>query len=115
MLGRQDIASLRRWSTTVPMSTTGRRHTDDHDGAYGYAAVAAPLLSLRAGRRGRGTVVMEYRVGGVRLRGRLSGGEDGKERRGSTSRRSVWSSRLCLHIPRGTCEAQLDMRDAVAG
>jgi transglutaminase-like putative cysteine protease len=43
MLGRQGIASLRRWSTTVPMSTTGRRHTDDHDGAYGYAAVGRTL------------------------------------------------------------------------
>lgn len=42
MLGRQGIASLRRWSTTVPMSTTGRR-TDDHDGAYGYAAVGRTL------------------------------------------------------------------------
>ena len=43
MLGRQGIASLRRWSTTVPMSTTGRRNTDDHDGAYGYAAVGRTL------------------------------------------------------------------------
>ena len=43
MLGRQGIASLRRWSTTVPMSTTGARHTDDHDGAYGYAAVGRTL------------------------------------------------------------------------
>jgi hypothetical protein len=29
MLGRQGIASLRRWSTTVPMSTAGRRTSDD--------------------------------------------------------------------------------------
>jgi transglutaminase-like putative cysteine protease len=43
MLGRQGIASLRRWSTTVPMSTTGRRNTDDRDGAYGYAAVGRTL------------------------------------------------------------------------
>ena len=43
MLGRQGIASLRRWSTTVPMSTTGRRSNDDHDGAYGYAAVGRTL------------------------------------------------------------------------
>ncbi|KRF25302.1 transglutaminaseTgpA domain-containing protein [Phycicoccus sp. Soil803] len=43
MLGRQGIASLRRWSTTVPMSTTGRRNNDDHDGAYGYAAVGRSL------------------------------------------------------------------------
>ena len=43
MLGRQGISSLRRWSTTVPMSTSGRRHTDDHDGAYGYAAVGRSL------------------------------------------------------------------------
>lgn len=43
MLGRQGIASLRRWSTTVPMSTTGRRTTEDHDGAYGYAAVGRSL------------------------------------------------------------------------
>jgi transglutaminase-like putative cysteine protease len=43
MLGRQGIAALRRWSTTVPMSTSGRRHTDDHDGAYGYAAVGRTL------------------------------------------------------------------------
>ena len=43
MLGRQGIASLRRWSTTVPMSTTGRRSTEDHDGAYGYAAVGRSL------------------------------------------------------------------------
>lgn len=43
MLGRQGIASLRRWSTTVPMSTTGRRNADDRDGAYGYAAVGRTL------------------------------------------------------------------------
>ena len=43
MLGRQGIASLRRWSTTVPMSTTGRRSSEDHDGAYGYAAVGRSL------------------------------------------------------------------------
>lgn len=43
MLGRQGIASLRRWSTTVPMSTTGRRNSEDHDGAYGYAAVGRSL------------------------------------------------------------------------
>jgi transglutaminase-like putative cysteine protease len=43
MLGRQGIASLRRWSTTVPMSTAGKRHTDDRDGAYGYAAVGRTL------------------------------------------------------------------------
>jgi transglutaminase-like putative cysteine protease len=43
MLGRQGIASLRRWSTTVPMNTTGRRSSDDTDGAYGYAAVGRSL------------------------------------------------------------------------
>jgi transglutaminase-like putative cysteine protease len=43
MLGRQGIASLRRWSTTVPMSTSGGRTTEDHDGAYGYAAVGRSL------------------------------------------------------------------------
>lgn len=43
MLGRQGIASLRRWSTTVPMSTTGTRNSDDRDGAYGYAAVGRTL------------------------------------------------------------------------
>ena len=43
MLGRQGISSLRRWSTTTPMSTTGRRGSDDHDGAYGYAAVGRTL------------------------------------------------------------------------
>jgi transglutaminase-like putative cysteine protease len=43
MLGRQGIASLRRWSTTVPMSTAGRRHTDDREGVYGYAAVGRTL------------------------------------------------------------------------
>ncbi|NYG05698.1 transglutaminase-like putative cysteine protease [Phycicoccus badiiscoriae] len=43
MLGRQGIASLRRWSTTVPMTTTGGRNTDDRDGAYGYAAVGRSL------------------------------------------------------------------------
>jgi transglutaminase-like putative cysteine protease len=43
MLGRQGIASLRRWSTTVPMSTAGRRSSDDRDGAYGYAAVGRSL------------------------------------------------------------------------
>src|SRR6476661_3839839 len=43
MLGRQGIASLRRWSTTVPMSTTGRPSADDRDGAYGYAAVGRTL------------------------------------------------------------------------
>ena len=43
MLGRQGISSLRRWGTTVPMSTTGRRGADDHDGAYGYAAVGRTL------------------------------------------------------------------------
>lgn len=43
MLGRQGIASLRRWSTTVPMSTSGRRTSDDTDGTYGYAAVGRSL------------------------------------------------------------------------
>ena len=43
MLGRQGVASLRRWSTTVPMSTAGRRAADDRDGAYGYAAVGRSL------------------------------------------------------------------------
>ena len=43
MLGRQGISSLRRWSTTTPMSTTGRRSSADHDGAYGYAAVGRTL------------------------------------------------------------------------
>lgn len=43
MLGRQGIASLRRWSTTVPMNVTGRRANDDRDGAYGYAAVGRTL------------------------------------------------------------------------
>ncbi|GAB3084837.1 transglutaminase TgpA family protein [Phycicoccus sp. Root563] len=43
MLGRQGISSLRRWSTTTPMSTTGRRSSEDHDGAYGYAAVGRTL------------------------------------------------------------------------
>lgn len=43
MLGRQGVASLRRWSTTVPMSTAGRRHTDDRDGTFGYAAVGRTL------------------------------------------------------------------------
>jgi transglutaminase-like putative cysteine protease len=45
MLGRQGIASLRRWSTTVPMGTAGRRNSDDHDGAYGYAAVGRSLAA----------------------------------------------------------------------
>ena len=43
MLGRQGISSLRRWSTTVPLSTSGRRSSDDRDGAYGYAAVGRTL------------------------------------------------------------------------
>jgi transglutaminase-like putative cysteine protease len=43
MLGRQGVASLRRWSTTVPLTTAGRRRTDDTDGAYGYAAVGRTL------------------------------------------------------------------------
>jgi transglutaminase-like putative cysteine protease len=43
MLGRQGVASLRRWSTTVPLSTAGRRRSDDADGAYGYAAVGRTL------------------------------------------------------------------------
>ncbi len=43
MLGRQGISSLRRWSTTTPLSTTGRRSPDDPDGAYGYAAVGRTL------------------------------------------------------------------------
>ncbi|WP_270888967.1 transglutaminase family protein [Pedococcus sp. 5OH_020] len=42
MLGRQGVSSLRRWSTTAPMSTSGRRQ-DDRDGAYGYAAVGRTL------------------------------------------------------------------------
>ncbi|HEY3535056.1 MAG TPA: DUF3488 and transglutaminase-like domain-containing protein [Pedococcus sp.] len=45
MLGRQGVATLRRWSTTVPMSTAGRRHADDRDGAYGYAAVGRSLAA----------------------------------------------------------------------
>jgi transglutaminase-like putative cysteine protease len=44
LLGRQGIASLRRWSTTAPMSTAGRK-SDDHDGAYGYAAVGRTLAA----------------------------------------------------------------------
>jgi transglutaminase-like putative cysteine protease len=43
MLGRQGVATLRRWSTTVPMSTAGRREVDDRDGAYGFAAVGRTL------------------------------------------------------------------------
>jgi len=43
LLGRQGIASLRRWSTTAPMSTAGRKTNDDRDGAYGYAAVGRTL------------------------------------------------------------------------
>ena len=43
MLGRQGVASLRRWSTTVPMSTGGRRTGDDRDGTFGYAAVGRTL------------------------------------------------------------------------
>lgn len=45
MLGRQGVSSLRRWSTTVPMSTSGRRGSDDRDGAYGYAAVGRTLAA----------------------------------------------------------------------
>ena len=43
MLGRQGIASLRRWSTTVPLSTTGRGSGDDADGTFGFAAVGRTL------------------------------------------------------------------------
>ncbi len=43
LLGRQGVTSLRRWSTTMPMSTGGRRHADDRDGAFGYAAVGRTL------------------------------------------------------------------------
>jgi transglutaminase-like putative cysteine protease len=43
LLGRQGISSLRRWSTTVPMSTAGRGQHDDRDGVYGYAAVGRTL------------------------------------------------------------------------
>lgn len=43
LLGRQGIASLRRWGTTVPMSTGGRRQGDDREGVYGYAAVGRTL------------------------------------------------------------------------
>ncbi|MFC8502359.1 transglutaminaseTgpA domain-containing protein [Pedococcus sp. NPDC057267] len=43
LLGRQGIASLRRWSTTVPLSASGRRHDDDRDGSFGYAAAGRSL------------------------------------------------------------------------
>jgi transglutaminase-like putative cysteine protease len=43
MVGRQGVASLRRWSTTVPMSVAGKRHSDDGDGTYGFAAVGRTL------------------------------------------------------------------------
>ena len=45
MLGRQGISSLRRWGTTVPMSTAGRKTTDDREGAYGYAALGRTLAA----------------------------------------------------------------------
>lgn len=43
MLGRQGIATLRRWSTTVPLSTSGRASSDDSDGTFGYAALGRTL------------------------------------------------------------------------
>jgi transglutaminase-like putative cysteine protease len=43
LLGRQGIASLRRWSTTVPLSASGRRRDDDRDGSFGYAAAGRSL------------------------------------------------------------------------
>jgi transglutaminase-like putative cysteine protease len=45
LLGRQGIASLRRWGTVVPMSTAGRRSSDDREGVYGYAAVGRSLAA----------------------------------------------------------------------
>jgi transglutaminase-like putative cysteine protease len=43
MLGRQGTATLRRWSTTVPLSTAGRVAGDDGDGTFGYAALGRTL------------------------------------------------------------------------
>jgi len=42
MVGRQGTASLRRWSTTTPLATGGRRR-DDHDGTFGFAALGRTL------------------------------------------------------------------------
>ena len=42
MVGRQGTASLRRWSTTTPLATEGRRR-DDHDGTFGFAALGRTL------------------------------------------------------------------------
>ena len=46
MVGRQGVAALRRWSTTVPMSVAGKRHGDDRDGGYGFAALGRSLAGI---------------------------------------------------------------------
>ncbi len=44
MMGRQGVASLRRWSTTAPMHTAGRPQADgDREGRYGFAATGRML------------------------------------------------------------------------
>ena len=58
MLGRQGIASLRRWSTTVPMSTTGRedyrrpRRAPTAMPRVGRSLAAAGLVAAVVGARG---------------------------------------------------------------